>query len=94
MNSARYITDKASLTDLRYKYRAWLIENDLSKMSAESLLNRRVLTKQQQEYLRSFILRWVQHRIDQCESGFNLGAATFRSYLPFTGTDNPATRTG
>ena len=59
MNSARYITDKASLTDLRYEYRAWLIENDLPKMSAESLLNRRVLTKQQQEYLRSFIVRWV-----------------------------------
>ena len=59
MNSARYITDKASLTDLRYEYRAWLIENDLSKMSAESLLNRRVLTKQQQEYLRSFIVRRV-----------------------------------
>ena len=64
MNSARYITDKASLTDLRYEYRryedrAWLIENDLPKMSAESLLNRRVLTNQQQEYLRSFIVRWV-----------------------------------
>jgi len=59
MNSARYITDKASLTDLRYEYRAWLIENGLSEMSAESLLNRRVLTKQQQEYLRSFIVRWV-----------------------------------
>jgi len=59
MNSARYITDKASLIDLRYEYRVWLIENDLSKMSAESLLNRRVLTKQQQEYLWSFIVRWV-----------------------------------
>ena len=59
MNSARYITDKAALTDLRYEYRAWLIDNDLSRMSAESLLNRRVLTKQQQEYLRSFIVRRV-----------------------------------
>ena len=59
MNSARYITDKAALTGLRYEYRAWLIENDLSRMSAESLLNRRVLTKQQQEYLRSLIVRRV-----------------------------------
>ena len=64
MNSVRYITDKASLTDLRYEYRryedrAWLIENDLPTMSAENLLNRRVLTKQQQEYLRSFIVHWV-----------------------------------
>ena len=38
MQSARYHTRKASMTDLRYEYREWLNANDLPKMSAENLL--------------------------------------------------------
>ena len=49
----------ASMSELRYEYRVWLYENNLPKMSAGNLLNEGGLSKEQQAYLKSFIVRWV-----------------------------------
>ena len=59
MQSARYQTRKASMTDLRYEYREWLNANDLPRMSAENLLRHKGLTREQETYLKAFFVRWV-----------------------------------
>jgi hypothetical protein len=55
----RYSAGNTTMSDLRYEYRAWLNENDLPKMSAENLLRQKGLTRDQKEYLKAFIVRWV-----------------------------------
>ena len=47
------------MTDLRYEYREWLNANNLPKMSAENLLRHKALTREQESYLKEFIVRWV-----------------------------------
>ena len=47
------------MSDLRYEYREWLNANDLPKMSAENLLRHKGLTREQETYLKAFIVRWV-----------------------------------
>ena len=59
MRSSRYLTHTASMTDLRYEYREWLNANNLPKMSAENLLRHQARTREQESYLKEFIVRWV-----------------------------------
>ena len=59
MQGSRYHTHEASMTDLRYEYREWLNANNLPKMSAETLLRHKRLTREQESYLKEFIVRWV-----------------------------------
>jgi len=60
-----------SIKDMRVEYKQWLKSNDLPRVCAENMFHERGLTGDQETYLKSYIVRWVQNQGNSCgASGF------------------------
>ena len=51
-----------SIKDMRVEYKQWLKSNDLPLVCAENMLHERGLASDQEAYLKSYIVRWVQNQ--------------------------------